>query len=148
MSSQLTVSFWVKRLLAFQILTTVCCVFLAHWVWGFEAAVGALVGGVIIGINLFLTAWVWQSILLKKVFALPIALIVIKYALLMIFLYTNVASRNIHVGGLGVGLGSVVVSLVAFAIYHRVVSHEDDSLASESGSEPTDTSWVDLDKST
>lgn len=149
---------WVKfvtpaHALVSLVLLSACWVF-----WGFEATVAVGVGSLIELVNLWVLGWVWAQLLLKKMFALPIAVIVIKYPLLMFVLWELIVGRRVHVGGLSVGLGSILGTSVVLAVGHQIgwlpalsavigpVVYRDiakPEVTTQGQSDEVDTRWVD-----
>ena len=113
-----------KLLFAIQIAVTLLGAVLSWILWDFTAAGAAGLAATLMLANLVALQWCWNCFLVKKVFALPIGVIVIKYALLIVILYTFVVSRQIDVRGLSVGLGTIILSTVAFAIFKHVTQKE------------------------
>ena len=97
------------------VISSILCL-LCYVLWRDPGLNAAMIGCVLMLINLWLLASAWQRLIVKKVFALPISIIVIKYPLLMAFLREIIVTHQVNVGGLSVGLGSVVMTALVLAI--------------------------------
>lgn len=88
------------------------------YLWGAPAMVSAFLVGTTLSLaNVVLLHFAWKRILEKKLVALSAGVIVIKYATLGFIIY-RIASRNLfQLEWLCVGLGVILVSAVATAIY-------------------------------
>lgn len=82
-----------------------------------DMAIGFTVGAAISLVNLVGLSFVWGRLLAKKSFALPIGVVVSKFALsLGVIFWATRPSNSIPVVGLLLGLGVIVPAVVAGAL--------------------------------
>jgi hypothetical protein len=75
-----------------------------------------LCGSFLSGLNVVFIQYAWSRILGKKSVAWPFAVIVLKYTLLIGGIYFIVESQPFPLVWFGVGLGSIMVAAVAYAL--------------------------------
>ena len=101
-----------------SVITVLAALLLGHFVSPL-AGKSVLAGGAVSLLNLVALVVAWPLILRKKLFALSISIIVIKFAILGWILYAVVSAtlhqKLWHLGWFSVGLGLVVFSVVATA---------------------------------
>src|SRR5690348_9151075 len=83
--------------------------------FGQQAAIAFLFGVFLGGGNFFILHFCWSRILKKKLIALSIGIIVIKYATLGFIIYQTAVENWFHMGWLSAGFGTVVPTALATA---------------------------------
>ena len=78
-----------------------------------------VIGGAIVNLNLMAISWAWKQILEKKLVALAVSLIVIKYAFIAGVLYVFVEQSWFKGLAFGAGIGSFIVVLAGLTLFSR-----------------------------
>jgi len=152
------ISQWISIVTPPHILVGALLAGVSFLAWGSAATLASIAGSLIMLVNLWVLGWVWAQLLLKKMFALPLAIIVIKYPLLMMVLWKLIVGQHVHAAGLSVGLSSVLGTVLVLAVrHHRGTgpklltiletpnNHSEPATphGTEQQSADVDTSWVD-----
>ena len=106
----------MKRVLEFHIAASLLLALLLFALRSQEAAIAFIFGSSVSFFNLVALTVVWPRILAKKLVALSIGIIVIKFAILGWILYAVVTGKLFQLGWFAVGMGLVVPSVVATSI--------------------------------
>ena len=93
------------------VVVAVCLIFDAE-----QKIPSVVLGAALMAANWVLLIWSWHQIFLKKLIALGIGVIVIKYAILGLILYYVIASEQWDVVGFLIGISTAVLAAVAFAL--------------------------------
>ncbi|MES2962740.1 MAG: hypothetical protein V4760_02545 [Bdellovibrionota bacterium] len=107
----------MRFLLVFHIVVTALLGVFVFTARGEAAALSVLAGGLVSFLNLTFLVITWPRLLAKKQVALAIATIVFKFALLGWILYFVAQSQAIRLGWFATGLGVVIASVLATAIF-------------------------------
>ncbi len=111
----------MKFLVAFHFLLGAAGTVILAYGAGEVAAKGFALGAGVSWFNLLSLVLTWPWILAKKLVALSVGVIVLKFAILGSIVYVTVFSRAVDLGWFAAGLTTVVVSVVVTAF---VVSRE------------------------
>jgi len=84
-----------------------------------QCALSFSLGAGLMTLNIGFLAWAWSNILQKKLIALSVSLIVLKYALLGIVIYQILLDGNTQPGWFSVGLGSLLVSISLYTVREK-----------------------------
>ena len=106
----------MKKLLGIQSGVCILGAILVFYINARQCAASYAMGSALILINLIFLTWVWSNILKKKFIALSVSLIVLKYALLGIVIYKIISDRETDLAWFSVGLGSLIISILLFAL--------------------------------
>jgi hypothetical protein len=107
----------MKRVLEFHIAVSLALAILLYSLRSSEAAIAFIFGSSVSFFNLLALAVVWPWILAKKLVALSIGIIVIKFAILGWILY-EVATKNlVQVEWFAVGLGVVILTVLSASYF-------------------------------
>lgn len=82
----------------------------------FQSAQGFLAGAVLSVLNVIVIHYVWSRVIGKKSVAWPFTVIVLKYTLLIAVLYQVVLHKPFSVLWFGLGLGSIMIAAVIYAV--------------------------------
>lgn len=78
-----------------------------------------LLGCFVITANLFLLNLLWSRVLSKKPIAFTLGLVITKYAGLGLILYVLASAKSVHLASLLVGVSTLIVSVLLFALRLR-----------------------------
>ncbi len=106
----------MKSLLQFHAATSLLLAVLIYFLNSRDAAVGFAFGATVSFFNLVLLVIVWPRILAKKLVALSVGIIVIKFAILAWILYEVVTKKLVQVGWFATGLGVVIITVLAASV--------------------------------
>ena len=87
-----------------------------------QAAISYVTGASLILVNISLLAWTWSKILNKKLVALAVSIIVIKYAIYAVIIYKIVSLAYINKTWFVLGLGTLMPSVLIFAFLNAIKS--------------------------
>jgi hypothetical protein len=91
----------------------------------FDQLVAFMVGATLITLNLGLLAFAWKNILAKKLVALSVGVIVIKYAILGIIVFFVVNYEGWSVGWFAAGMGTLLISCVFHALSNEMLNNKE-----------------------
>lgn len=82
-------------------------------------SLSSLIGGLTILVNLLTLAFFWSRVFEKKSIALSLILIIFKYLILGLVLWSFASIRGLSPIGFCVGMGSLIFALMASLIFNR-----------------------------
>jgi|GEM_PF-6608373 len=78
-----------------------------------------LLGGLMMNLNLQALSWAWSLIFQKKLIALAVSIIVIKYAILAGILFSSLSQAWFHALAFGAGIASLMIVLTGTLLISR-----------------------------
>jgi len=84
-----------------------------------------LVGSSLIFFNFLILFWVWQKIISKKLVALAVSVIVIKYAIFGVIIYLVLKNPNIQPIWFSAGIGTIVITSLLTALEYSQADSKD-----------------------
>jgi len=92
--------------------------------WGKVLAISFACGWVIAMVNLFLIWALWRLVFQKKLIALVVVIIVLKYAILGLVTYKLIKASWLNPLGFAMGLLSNVLAITIFALFYKRLSSQ------------------------
>ncbi len=116
----------MKLFLAAQLVVILAGTLVIAELLGKDGAVSYAIGSSLIFFNVAALGFVWFHVIQKKLIALSLMIIVFKYAILGVIIYKLLSLPWVQQGWLCVGLGSLLISTLIYAVFSPKKETEDD----------------------
>ena len=103
----------MKKILKYHIVISISIFLIIYTFKETNQAISFLIGSGLVFLNLAILIWVWGRVISKKLIALAVSVIVIKYAIFGVIIYTILGHPEIKPLWFSLGLGTVVVTSLA-----------------------------------
>lgn len=108
----------MNKALKFQVIVSISIALIIASFYSTQSSISFLCGSILIFLNLFILFWVWSRILSKKLIALAVSVIVIKYAIFGLIIYVVLKNPAIQPLWFSVGIGTILVTSLLTALDH------------------------------
>jgi hypothetical protein len=109
----------IKKILIFQSLITALIALTAYFFASPQVAYGVVVGSFLVLFSLLVMQFIVFLLTQKKLIALSIPLIVIKYAILGIIVYFLISQSGLNIFGFSAGVGLILISAILAATFNN-----------------------------
>lgn len=106
----------MNKSLKFHLISTLSIAILILIFNTMQNCLSFLSGSLLIFANLAILFWVWQRIISKKLIALAVGVIVIKYAIFGVIIYLILKNPNIQPVWFSIGISMIIVTSILTAL--------------------------------
>lgn len=106
----------MNKTLKYHIVITIILALIIFLTRTFPEAISFFIGSTLIFTNLSILFWVWNRIISKKLIALAVSVIVIKYAIFGVIVYLILSHPIIKPIWFSIGIGMIMVTSIITAL--------------------------------
>lgn len=106
----------MNKSLKFHLISTISIALLILIFNTTQNSISFICGSLLIFANLAILFWVWQRIISKKLIALAVSVIVIKYAIFGVIIYLILKNPNIQPIWFSIGIGMIIITSLLTAL--------------------------------